>query len=251
MDRVSGFLEGEGLEIVRDTIEGDTMLSYPGAEEVYFEAGRSALRCIRLALLAAGSPAVGSILDYACGAGRVLRVLKAAYPDAALTACDLRRMDVRFCERTFGAKGVFAPLEPAELELDDEYDVIWCGSLFTHVDRDRWTALLRLFEKSLAAGGVAVFTAYGRATVENLRSGRNKLTFDDQQLAQVLRDYDETGFGFCASYRADANFGDAVASRAWVCAQLDEHAPRLRQLLYLERGWLSQDVIACAKDPVA
>ena len=45
MDRVSGFLEGEGLEIVRDTIEGDTMLSYPGAEEVYFEAGRSALRC--------------------------------------------------------------------------------------------------------------------------------------------------------------------------------------------------------------
>ena len=47
------------------------------------------------------------MLDFACGHGRVMRTLKAAFPDALLTACDIDRDGVDFCARTFGAAPVY------------------------------------------------------------------------------------------------------------------------------------------------
>src|SRR5581483_10052394 len=62
---------------------------YAGDADHYFGVGRSALRCVRLAMLAAGKQRVCRILDLPSGHGRVLRYLKAAFPEARLTACDL------------------------------------------------------------------------------------------------------------------------------------------------------------------
>jgi hypothetical protein len=65
-----------------------------------------------------------------------------------------------------------------------------------------------------------------------------------EQAASVLRDYDETGFGFGETPALGG--GDNLSSPAWVCSQL-EQTPSLELLLYLEHGWLSQDVVACTK----
>src|SRR5205814_7212208 len=51
-------------------------------------AALSALRCVREAMAAAGKTDVRRILDFPCGYGRVVRVLKAAFPDAELAAGD-------------------------------------------------------------------------------------------------------------------------------------------------------------------
>jgi cyclopropane fatty-acyl-phospholipid synthase-like methyltransferase len=61
---------------------------------------------------------VDRILDFACGGGRVMRFLRAAYPDASITGVELLESLVRFCERNFGATGVVSKPNPAELELD-------------------------------------------------------------------------------------------------------------------------------------
>src|SRR6476620_8602013 len=73
--------------------------------EIYFSAGRSAVACINLAMHAAQKSAsdVTRILDLPCGHGRILRYLKAAFPEAEITACDIRRDAVDFCASTFGA----------------------------------------------------------------------------------------------------------------------------------------------------
>ena len=77
------------------------------------------------------------------------------------------------------------------------------------------------------------------------RSRRHPLTLSEEQINQVLRDYEEAGFGFYPSIAED--HGECVAHPSWVCSQLD-HIPRLMLLLYLESGWLNaQDVIACTK----
>lgn len=248
--RLGELLEGDSLEVIQEIAPDDPMYAY--GPDLYFPAGKTALRCIQLAMLAARLETVETALDFACGKGRVLRVLKAAFPQAALTACDLWPEAVEFCSRTFGATGVVSEVEPGEVALGGPFDLIWSGSLLTHVDSARWIGFLELFESVLSPGGIVTFTVYGRATAQGLRDGTIPLTLNREQAAEVLREYDVTGFGFAPTiserrgrWRAPA-VGDCVASRAWVCSQL-ERIPGLELLLYLERGWLGQDVVACAK----
>ena len=213
--------------------------------EVYFRAGQEALRCIRLAMLAAGKDGVDSVLDFGCAFGRVLRVLKAAFPQAQLTACDVRKQGIAFCAEAFGATPVLSTHDPGEIELRSSYDLIWSSGHLTHIPEDRWTAFVKLFESVLSPGGVLVFTTYGRAIAEMLRAEGQGLGLKPEQVPGVLRDYEERGFGFFGDM-LPAGRGDTLVSPAWVCEQLDA-APSLELLLYLEHAWLGQDVIACSK----
>src|SRR4051794_26106944 len=67
-------------------------------ERHYFGVGRSALECIDISVRAAQTNVsdVKRILDLPCGHGRVLRYLKAAFPEAEITACDIMRDGVDF-----------------------------------------------------------------------------------------------------------------------------------------------------------
>lgn len=242
--RMSESLDGASLEFSREIAPDDPMYAYN--PELYFLAGQQALRSVQLAMLASGLEEVGSILDFASGNGRVLRALKAAFPGASLTACDTVVEGVEFCAKTFGATPVISSPDPSKIDLEGPFDVIWSGSLFTHVDQDLWRAFLKLFDSVLSRGGVAVFTVYGRYIVEALRDGSQTLDLTSEQRDLVLRDYDERGFGFYADFNPEYNYGDAVASRAWVSDLLGE-TPDLRLLLYIEEGWLGQDVIAVSK----
>jgi SAM-dependent methyltransferase len=163
-------------------------------------------------------------------------------------AFDVWPSGVSFCERVIGARGVITPHDPDDVELGERFDLIWCGSLLTHVGAEPFVGFLKLFERHLAPGGVVVFTTHGRFTVAYLRRHASAIDFTEEQQQQVLRDYDETGFGFYASHDVphEKDTGDSVASRAWVCKQL-EHTPDLKLLLYVEHAWLGQDVIACSR----
>ena len=237
---LSPLLDDDSLEVSREICPDDGMADY--APEIYFTAGRDAMRAVRLAMLAVGLEDIKSVLDFGAGGGRVLRYFKAAFPNAPLTACDILPRQVEFCESQFGATGVVSDGDPSELDLEGPFELIWSGSLLTHVDEEMWRKVLELFSRVAAYGGVIVFTAYGRLVAEMVRSGENKLNMEEEQVGEALRNYDETGFSFQKT-RWD---GDTLVSREWVCRQLDRF-PELDLLLYLEHGWLGQDVIACTR----
>lgn len=72
----------------KNVAPGDGMLGED--ESHYFAVGASAISCIRSAFLTAQKQrqSVKSVLDYACGYGRVLRWLKAEFPEARLLGVD-------------------------------------------------------------------------------------------------------------------------------------------------------------------
>ena len=214
--------------------------------DLYFQAGSDALQMIRLALVAAKRDSVSTILDFACGGGRVLRYLRAEFPEAAITASDLYVAGLEFCAEAFSARPVPAQLNIDDYELEGPFDLIWVGSLFTHLGSDDWDRLLAMFQETLSPGGVLVFTVYGRNIVRELREGREKLGLKEEHVEEIVREYDETGFGFFPDYNPEVNHGDALASRSWVCSKLDRF-PQLQLVLYNEAAWLAQDVIACVK----
>lgn len=189
---------------------------YQGNLLHYFNVGQSAIRWIRLALLAAGTPDVKRILDLPCGFGRVLRVLRAEFPSAEIVACDLEREGVDFCAEVFGATPVYSVTEPEQIPLVGEFDLIWCGSLLTHLAADRWVLFLKRFESSLAAGGVVVFTTHGRGVADRMRRGDSAYGLRAEALNTVLQQFHSVGFGFqpYVDSSDSNNYGISVSSPA-------------------------------------
>ncbi|MDB5309484.1 MAG: type 12 methyltransferase [Gemmataceae bacterium] len=211
----------------------------------YFACGLSALRAVRLALVAAGTAVVHRVLDLPCGYGRVLRVLRAAYPAAELHACDLERGGVDFCAARFGAEPIYSDPDPRNIRLPGGYDLIWVGSLLTHLSAARWPAFLALFRASLAPGGVCVFTVHGHHAAGLIRS--EVTGYGLHNPAGLLRSYQRTGFAYAAYPGQD--YGISLSSPGWVCGQLAA-VPAARLVTYVERGWSDhQDVVAFAADP--
>lgn len=221
----------------------------------YFAVGHSALLCVKLAMLAAGKSDVRRVLDFACGHGRVLRTLKAAFPQARLAACDISRAAVDFCAKTFGATPIYSEADPGQIRIQERFDLIWCGSLLTHVNHSRFVRFLKLFRSILSPGGVLLFSTHGRRTSERLRGTEAKYYgLEPRAIGGLLSDYEREGFGYrdhCDEELASIgmkNYGVSVCSPSWVCFQLQKLSG-LRLLTYTERGWDDhQDAIACVRN---
>ena len=229
----------------------------PPDREAYLSHGRAALDCIRISLLAAQKDSVQSILDLPSGHGRVLRYLKAEYPEARLTACDIDHQAVDFCAGTFGANPLYGREHPGEIELEDRFDLIWCGSLFTHLGQPLWAEFLDFFESALVVGGILIFTTCGRNLAAKLaddEAGKDIMKQADRRAA-ILQGYSETGFGY-ADYdlpddmREDLSlprgFGISLSQPSWVCGLLETRR-RLQLVTFTENRWGSQDVVTCLR----
>jgi SAM-dependent methyltransferase len=232
---------------VDTAIHPDDGMHVEGDLDHYFRAGSSALRAVRLALLAARKDVVHSILDLPSGYGRVLRQLRAAFPAATLTACELMPDAVEFCAERFGALPVVSAERPEDVELEGPFDLVWCGSLVTHLDEERWRGFLSLFASVLAPGGVLVMTTHGRFVGERIRGGVEPCGPHPAGVDEVLEGYLRRGFGY-AEYPGEPNYGISLSSPAWVWSAVDD-IPSLRVVSYAERGWDDhQDVLACVRE---
>ncbi len=130
--------------------------------EHYASVGRSAVAAIGRGLAAAGRDFddVASCLDMPSGFGRVLRVLALEIPSERITACDINRRAIRFCASEFGATALRSSPSLDGMRLG-RHDLIWCGSLITHIDDRRVEGLLADFAAALVPGGVAIVTIHG------------------------------------------------------------------------------------------
>jgi len=90
----------------------------------------------------------------------VSEVPQARFPHAIICACDIQPEAVEFCRRAFDAEAVVSKEDFAKVSLPGLVDLIWSGSLLTHLDECRATELLRLYHGSLASGGLCVFNAW-------------------------------------------------------------------------------------------
>jgi len=224
-------------EISTDPTEDPFGQDHP---EAYLASGQWAMRRIKLAMLAANKRSFSRILDLPSGYGRVLRVLKAAFPEAEITACDIHRPAVDFCERVFGAIPVYSTERPEDIPLEGPFDLIWVGSLLTHVDEPQWDSFLDLFERLTEPGGLLVFTALGRFVAEEQMNESNYGVPESQEA--LIRSFKERGFGY-ASYAAGIgepkslprDYGIALASPGWVASKLDHR--KFDLLTYTAGGW--------------
>ena len=208
----------------------------------YLRVGLDAVRCIEAGLAASGTAQPSTVLDMPCGWGRVMRFLAARLPDAALTACDIVDDAVAFCARRFDARPVRSTPSFSDLDLGERFDLIWCGSLVTHIDADGIDALLRLFARSLAPGGIAVVTAHGEEAARRARQGDDLYELAPGAAEALLARYEHDGFGFAelagsldVAGHPPTPYGISLSARAWMRAAAER--ARLREVHFAAHDW--------------
>lgn len=192
----------------------DTM--HAGDTAHYLRVGLSAIRCIE----GDGQPPVAPprrVLDLPCGHGRVLRALAAAYPGAQLTASDIDRDGVDFCARRFGAQPVYSSAAIGSVDLPGEQDLVWCGSLATHLDEAATRALIAKLASTLAPGGRLAVTTHGRSVADRIRCGEADYQLDAPGVERLLAGYDTNGFGY-ADYAWSPGYGVSLIAPEWMRA---------------------------------
>jgi SAM-dependent methyltransferase len=229
-------------------ISPDDVMFYPEHPEHYFNVGKSALDIIikYLTLYNKKPDHIHHILDMPCGHGRVLRMLKCHFPKSKISCCDIDKNAVNFCSETFGALPVYSSNNIDDIKLDAKFDLIWCGSLLTHLDKSHWPKFLQFFNDHLKNDGLLIFTTHGNKVFEFMKQG-NTYGIEENKLKKLQDDYQTNQFGY-ANYENE-EYGISISSTAFVSSIISK-IPKLSVLGFTEKGWDNhQDVFCCLKIP--
>jgi SAM-dependent methyltransferase len=223
------------------------------SKSAYISAGEGALSIIAHAMMLSGNFTVDTILDMPCGFGRVTRHLRAAFPDARIYACDLYDNRITYCAEKFNAIPFQSRENFLDIEFPEKFDLIWCGSLLSHLPEPLFTEAFRLFSRSLNENGVALVTILGRISPYIQRNCF--LYLPEEAFDRVEKEFRRTGFGYAdynmqETFNQQNSYGIAVVSPSYVTRCLeDDYSIRIHG--YIESGWdKQQDVIILKKTPV-
>ena len=230
---------------VNETIHpGDVM--YRSGKDWYFPVGESGVKCILSGLTQTNLSQVKRIMDLPCGHGRVARHLRAAFPGAELFFCDLDREGVDFCAAHFSGKAVYSQPDLTKAALPDHLDIIWIGSLFTHLSKRKTSEWIEFLSTKLSHNGIIVATFHGYFTATHPPASARV------DIESLRRSFFDTGYGFEA-YNPDdpvqlGEYGFSV-SRPATIMDIVTSISGTRVSSYTERGWASNhDVLVLCRD---
>jgi SAM-dependent methyltransferase len=161
----------------------------------------------------------GSILDFGCGCGRILRRLGSLTPAVQLHGTDYDAAQITWCREhlpfaTFSVNRLAPPLAYP----DSAFGLVYSFSVFTHLPADlqeAWSTELRRVSRP---GGLAVFTVTGRTEAVALTSAERK-RFDAGEL--VVRYPSVAGSNLCAVFHPRPYIEHTLA-RGWKVLDIRE-----------------------------
>jgi O-methyltransferase len=166
---------------------------------VFLDLGAKGFKALKDSLRRAGVPPerAGRVLDFGCGAGRILRHW-AVYPDVELHGTDYQESAVAWCAANFPFAAMKTNTLTPPLDYADGYfNVIYCLSVFTHLPADMQAAWFAELHRILAPGGVIYFTAHGEH-YSYLFDEINAQNFRESRL--VVTGGDQPGTNICAAF---------------------------------------------------
>ena len=242
---------GINISVVSEQIHSeDVMLKKDNAKH-YHEVGLNAINIISAIMLLANKKKndINTVLDFGCGYGRVQRFLRAAFPSSQIYACDIERSQIEFCTQTFNAVPVAYNGVLETLNIDNTFDLIWLGSVFTHFKIDRIEQHIHKLSGMLNERGLLVFTSGGRRKYRKIKD--NVIVLKDQAgLGQLLHDVEKTGSGYYSTGlpTADTEYGQSVTLPSAIL-QLIEKTGNIRLCFLGESLWdANQDIFALIKE---
>jgi SAM-dependent methyltransferase len=107
-----------------------------------------------------GFDKVGSVLDFASGYGRLTRALVQRLPAQRIWVADIYGEAVDWQIRTFGVNGFRSYADTTVVDHNGTHDIVFVGSLFSHLPRDLFRAWLKRLHQMVGPNGVLAFSVH-------------------------------------------------------------------------------------------
>jgi SAM-dependent methyltransferase len=228
---------------VSDVVSPGDRMMQPGPLSLqhYLYSGRSTLLTVLNVLsirsiYPRGDGRIEDIFDFGCGHGRVARWFRVAFPNSQVHVTDIDKSAMEFCIDKFGCREIAGDI-PA-----GRFDLVWLGSVFTHLSAQVVEALLQKLLASLRPNGVLVFTSQGRFSIERMKDfdwdkdNRHWMHYnlDRAGFESVVTQYRETGYGY-VDFAGQTNQGVCIAEPTWYSERVLK-SNEFIQILFQEKG---------------
>ena len=133
------------------------------------------------------------------------------------------------------------------MSLGKKFDLIWCGSLVTHLNDRSIRELFEVFRDHLSLGGLLIFTTHGDFVARRLPTREFDYMLSGEQIDRICGNYPATGYAF-EDYLEAKDWGVSLTSPEWIRRQVHELGG-LREVFFRERGWDNhQDVFGFVRE---
>jgi len=219
--------------------EHDVMYNAAQRPEDYAYVGLSGLEVISSVLGLAPTTKVQSILDFGCGHGRVARYIRAFFPDARMTFAEVDKSCVDFCAKQFNGRAIQTPKDFSQLQFDDKYDLIWLGSVFTHMDYARMEILFKKLFASLSPNGVVIGTFRGEKMYHTYLRNPEVAKRD----ADLIQQFESTGVAYKRYPGWEDDWGLSLVMPHKLI-ELGQRTPEARLVTFAEVAWANAHDVA-------
>ncbi|HTL30288.1 MAG TPA: class I SAM-dependent methyltransferase [Tepidisphaeraceae bacterium] len=156
----------------------------------FFRNGAKGAECIRQNLALGGTPLSSHrrVLDFGCGCGRILRHWRKEAETVHFVGTDYNPVLVEWTRNAFPELEILRNETDLKLPFhNDEFDLIYAISVFTHLDEDRQQFWMNELRRVLRPGGTLLITVHGTSRRyqmkpeqwEAFQAGRMSINFPD------------------------------------------------------------------------
>jgi SAM-dependent methyltransferase len=188
--------------------------------EWFLDSGRQQAEIIRSAAQRNGAPleSTGSLLDFGCGCGRVLRHW-AGLEGPAIRGSDFNERLVGWCAANlpFVTASVNQLAPPLRYE-DEQFDLVYAISVFTHLPHDLERAWIDELSRITAPGGLLLVTTHGDSYADRLDADE-RAVYDSGEA--VVRWPGVAGSNLCTTFHPEPY----IRTRFAPGLELLEHTP--------------------------
>jgi SAM-dependent methyltransferase len=182
------------------------------------------------------------VLDFASGYGRLTRLLVTQLPPSQVWVSDIKAGAIAFQRAEFGVEGFLSATDPNDLRSPTSFDVIFVGSLFSHLPAQAFERWLEWAWNALTERGTLIFTTHPIELVpERERPGGDHVFHEQNEESVAETDASPLPVGDYGTMYVDGAFVNAALAKATHNSGIVERIPR---------GWLTQDVYVVRHPPI-
>jgi hypothetical protein len=143
-----------------------------------------------------------------------------------------------------------------DLDTAEKWDLIFCGSLLSHLPQIHFWPTIKFITRSLSSNGIAIVTLEGRHA-EYIQDNKWKF-IDDDSFNIARKSFHDTGFGFVdyntnfktLNFPDQERYGITLVKPSWIMKGI-EAMEDIRILGFAERDWDDhQDVIVFGRPAI-
>jgi SAM-dependent methyltransferase len=189
-------------------------------------------------------------LDFGCSSGRVVRVLKAAYPESNWLGCDPVMEAIEWAKENLPGIDFFNSLQIPPLPYDDnQFSMVFAISIWSHFSEKAAIAWFKEINRIIEPGGLLIFSTHGLNSLQFHYQHHLKPETDIERAGEVLL---ETGFCYEDVFKPGntngldcSDWGNCYILPEWILRNL---LGDWKLLLYqVGRAELNQDVYVLEK----